>query len=214
MSTAPPDAPPAPDPTATPPAADPPAPTPPPAPEPAKLTAEQQAAVDQAIKDRLARQKTSDRAAWEAELKQLAEREQMDAAERARAEKADAEKATAEVTSKATKRIVAADAKVALLSEGVDPKQIAAAVKLADLDGLDPDADDYDAQVAAAAKKVITDLPALKATRTSGGPSGGEFTPDPNAKVWTKAEVAKLSVAEFDKHEAEITKQMQTIGLK
>lgn len=208
------EAPPAPPetPPATPPA--PAADAPPAPPEPAKLTAEQQAVVDKAISDRLARQSTADRQKWEADLKAYAEREQMDAATKANAEKADAETKAAEVTTKAQQRVVAADAKVALIAEGVDAKNVAAAIRLADLEGLDPDADDYDTRLAAAAKKVLTDLPALKTGASSAAPSGGEFNADGKAKVWTRAEVAKLSTAEFDKHEAEITKQMQSIGLK
>jgi len=203
------------DPPPAPPAAPPADGTPPPAPAAdGKVTfsAEQQAALDEIIAKRTARAAADARTQYEADLKLIAEREQMDAAARAQAEKADLEKASAEKVTAAEKRAMRSDARAELIALGVPKASADTALRLVDLDSIESP-DDADA-IAAACAAAVAAVPGLIPTAAAGGPSGGEFTPDGTTKVWTKDEVGALSPTEYDTHRAEIMKQMQTIGIK
>jgi len=203
------------DPPPAPPAATPADGTPPPAPAAdGKVTfsAEQQAALDEIIAKRTARAAADARTQYEADLKLIAEREQMDAAARAQAEKADLEKASAEKVTAAEKRAMRSDARAELIALGVPKASADTALRLVDLDSIESP-DDADA-IAAACAAAVAAVPGLIPTAAAGGPSGGEFTPDGTTKVWTKDEVGALSPTEYDTHRAEIMKQMQTIGIK
>ena len=198
------------------PPAEPPADGTPPAPpaDGGKVTfsAEQQAALDEIIAKRTARAAADARTQYEADLKLIAEREQMDAAARAQAEKADLEKASAEKVTAAEKRAMRSDARAELIALGVPKASADTALRLVDLDSIESP-DDADA-IAAACAAAVAAVPGLIPTAAAGGPSGGEFTPDGTTKVWTKDEVGALSPTEYDTHRAEIMKQMQTIGIK
>jgi hypothetical protein len=195
-------------------------PTPPetPAPAPADggkvtFTPEQQAHMEELLARRSARAAADARTKYEADLKLIAEREQMDAAARAQAEKADLEKASAEKVTAAEQRVVRSDARAELIAAGVPKASADTALRLVDLDGISPGDDGYDEAVAAACAKAIAAVPGLIPT-TASGPSGGEFTPEGGGKVWTRDEVGALTPAEYDKHRSEIMKQMQTTGIK
>lgn len=176
------------------------------------FSAEQQAALDEIIAKRTARAAADARTQYEADLKLIAEREQMDAAARAQAEKADLEKASAEKVTAAEKRAMRSDARAELIALGVPKASADTALRLVDLDSIESP-DDADA-IAAACAAAVAAVPGLIPTAAAGGPSGGEFTPDGTTKVWTKDEVGALSPTEYDTHRAEIMKQMQTIGIK
>lgn len=205
------------DPPPAPPAAPPADGTPPPDPAAdGKVTfsAEQQAHMEELLARRSARAAADARTKYEADLKLIAEREQMDAAARAQAEKADAERVAAEKVTAAEQRVVRSDARAELIAAGVPKASADTALRLVDLDGISPGDDGYDEAVAAACAKAIAAVPGLIPATASGAPSGGEFTPEGGGKVWTKDEVAALTPTEYATHRAEIMKQMQTTGIK
>ena len=217
MSDAPPiDAPPAPpagDQPPAPPAADGGAPAKP------QYTPEQQAHIDQMAAEIRAQTRAAaeqaTRAKVEAEIRQLAEREQMDAAARAQAEKNDLEQAAAEKVTAAEKRAMQADARAELAALGVPKASLATALRLVDLESIE-NPDDADA-IAAACAAAIAAVPGLipaAGTPAPGAPSGGEFGADGTGKVWTAAEIAALSIEDYDKHRDAIQEQMRTIGIK
>lgn len=194
-------------------------PTPPETPAPdgggkVTFTPEQQAHMEELLARRSARAAADARTKYEADLKLIAERAQMDDAARLQAEKADLEKASAEKVTAAEQRVVRSDARAELIAAGVPKASAETALRLVDLDGISPGDDGYDEAVAAACAKAIAAVPGLIPTTASGAPSGGEFAPDGATKVWTRDEVGALTPAEYDKHRSEIMKQMQTTGIK
>lgn len=172
--------------------------------------AELQARIDAAVQSRLARERRK----FEEEQQQAAERAKMDETQRLAAEKADAEKAAAEAQAAADARIIRTEAKVAAIAAGVPAERIDAFLRVVDLaevtvvDG-DPEAEALKTAIEAA----LTAVPEFKGAPPA-APSGGDFGGTGAPKVWTRADISKLSPAEYEKHEAEILAQLSGAGIK
>lgn len=205
---------PTPDDPAVDPAADPAAP-PADAPAAISFTDEQKAHIEQQMAERVRRAEDATRKKLEAEITALGERAKMDDVARAQAERADAEKAAADTVAKANDRLKAAEAKAAAIAAGVKADRVALFLRNVDLDEVTvaDDGTPDTAAVAAAVAAALTIVPEFASPTTPAPPSGGDFGGSGSPKVWTRAEIAKLTPAEFEKHEAEITKQLQSAGV-
>lgn len=171
-----------------------------------------QARIDAAVTARLAKERKK----WDAEQRTAAERAKMDEADRLKAEQADKDKASDERLSAVNGRLVRAEVKSVALAAGVSKEKLARFMKIVDLDGIDVDDDgDVDEDAAdKAVKAALAEMPEFATATGATGSSGGEHNGRQGGKVWTRAEVDKLTAAEFEKHEAEIMAQMQASGLK
>lgn len=169
-----------------------------------------QADMDAAITKRLAR----DRAKLEADLKTLKERSELDEVARLKAELADRDTALSAKDRDVLAAKVGTAAERAAVTAGVKADRLERFMAIAsidDLDALTADGKPDTAAITALINKTLADWPEFKggkATTTTGtdlsengGPGG--------TKVWTRAEVDKMSVEEFAKHEDEITTQMR-----
>lgn len=172
-----------------------------------KLT---QAEVDAMFDREFSKRKTK----WEKDLAAYAEREGQTEVDRLKAEVADAEKATADGYRDVLAERVATRAERAALAAGVKPERIDRFLKvvdLSDLDGLTADGKPDDDAIAKVIGSTLDDMPEFKGA-DGGKPAsgGGDFSGSGGApKQWTRADVAKLTPAEFDKHEDEIMEQMR-----
>lgn len=148
---------------------------------PAELTAEQQAAVDAEVQRQVSATIKSKTAAAEAklaaDLKALADAENMDAEQKANARAEAAEKAADARVAASNTRLITADAKVAALDAKANPARVDALLKLADLSEVTVDEDgnvDADA-VKKAVNKALADFPEFKAEAApKPGASAGE----------------------------------------
>jgi hypothetical protein len=170
-----------------------------------------QAELDKLIDGRLAKARKS----WDDEAKQKAERAKMDEAERLKAEKADAEKAAADKVTGANKRIITAEAKLAALAAGVPKERLTRFLRNVDLDDIDvsDDGDVDEKAVAKAVKDALDDVPEFKGSangHSGNGQSGGEHNGGGQQKKFTRDEIAKMSVEEFEKNEQAIMAQMRS----
>lgn len=181
-----------------------------------------------ALQERLARQarqfeaqRAGDRAQWESDLKAYAQGENATAEEQAVAGRLAAESNAAKAEAKALATDVSASAQRLALAAGVNPARVAKFLKLLDLDpaAVAPGGKIVDASIQDLIDDELKDSPEFK----------GEATPAPKApegqaadhsgggndgapKVWTRAQVDALSVADFEKHEEAIMKQMREQG--
>lgn len=178
---------------------------------------EQQAHIDGLISKAHGKAKTQ----TEAEFKKWLDQQAMTESDRLKAEKVDAEKAVADAKAEVLATRVEAAAGRAAVAAGVNAAKVDRFMRLVDLDvealtaDGKPDADAIKAHVA----KVVEEWPEFKASgagngQGGNGSSGGEFNGGGGGKVWTKAEIAKLSTEEYEKHEDEILKQLATTGVK
>lgn len=137
-----------------------------------------QAEVDAIVEKRLGRAKK----AWEKEQAEAAEKAKMTEAERLKAEKAEAEQAAQARTDAANARVIRAEAKAAALAAKVKPERAKAFLKILDLDDIEVDDDgepDGDA-IKAAVKATLELMPEFKGTAT--GASGSEHGGEPESK--------------------------------
>ena len=102
-------------------------------------------------------------------------------------------------------RIVAAAAKEMIVI--VDDKKL-----VSDLDELTEDGKPNQAALTKLIGDTLADVPEFRG-QTAAGASGAEFGGDPAKKVWTRAEIAKLSADDYAKHETEILAQLQGPGI-
>lgn len=187
---------------------------------PVSFTPEQQAHIDSLI----AKQHGKAKATAEKEFKAWLDQQAMGETERAKAESAAKDKLVEEAKLEALTTKVETAAERAALAAGVKPERVAKFMRLVDLKDLDkvtddgkPDADAIKALV----EKELEDAPEFKGGagtgddgKGKGGKSGGEFTPN-GGKVWTRAEISKMSPEEYEKHEDEILKQLASpAGIK
>lgn len=182
---------------------------------PISFTPEQQAHIDKLISKTVGRERTR----LEGELKTLKDRGDMDEVTRLTAELADRDAAiaTSAATVLATK--VETRAERAALAAGVKPERLDRFMRLVDID-VDtltadgkPDADAITALVAT----TLADVPEFKgaASTTGGAPTGADLTGgNGQPKTWTRAEIAALSLEDFETHEAEINAQLKAGKVK
>lgn len=158
----------------------------------------------------------SEQSKFESDLKSLKERGDLDEVARLKAELADKDTAIAASDRKVLESRLETTAERAALTAGANPARVAKFLRTFDLD-LDSLTDDgkIDADaVKALVESELNDSPEFKSEgapkpANDGKPTGGDFTGANNsAKQWTRAEIAKLTPAEFDEHEAEISKQV------
>lgn len=174
-----------------------------------KLT---QAEVDAIVEKRLARE----RKAWEKRQADEKAKAEMDDAERAKAEKAEAEKAVEEARQEVLTTKVETAAERYAIAAGVKADRVTKFLRLVDLD-LDDLTDDGKVDGDAVKKLIDAEVaanPEFKGTTSKGGASGGDDFGGDGKKIWTRAEVAKLSQDEFEKHEKEILEQLGAGSIK
>lgn len=174
-----------------------------------------QADLDALVERRLGKAKRK----WDDEAKTYADRVKMDEAERAKAERADAEKVSAEKVKGANTRMIKAEAKSAALAAGVKADRLSRFLRNVDLDNVDVDDDGNldEKAVADAVKAALADVPEFAATGNGNGAGKGasaEFNGNGNTRKFTKDDIAKMSVDEFEKNEKEIMAQMRAGAVK
>lgn len=171
-----------------------------------------QADVDAIVTKRL----KAAQAKFETDIKAMKDRSDLDEVERLKAEMADKDKAIAAAERKALESTLSTTAERLALAAGVNPARVAKFLRTFDLD-LDELATDGKIDTDAVKLLVeheLNDSPEFLASTTpppvnGGAPTGGDFTgANQGGKVWTRAEIAKLTPAEFEEHEAEISKQV------
>lgn len=206
MTTPPADAPPA-DPPVDPPAGDPPAD--PPANNGGRVTftADQQAHIDKLIEK--AHGKAKGQA--EKEFKAWLDTQALSETERAQAEAQASAKLVEETKREALVARIEVAAERAALAAGVKPDRVTKFLRLVDLD-LDkltddgkPDGDAIKALVDAEAKANPEFL--AGSNGAGAGASGGEFNGAGDKHIFTRAEIQKMSVEDYEKNEAEIDRQ-------
>lgn len=138
-----------------------------------------QTEVDAILNKRLGQAKK----AWEKEQAEAAEKAKMTEAEKLKAEKAEAEKAAADRTAAADQRVIRSEAKVAAVAAGVKPDRTAAFLRVVDLDDIEigDDGDPDPAAIKAAVEATLKDFPEFKGA-TATGASGGEHGDTPKTK--------------------------------
>ncbi len=174
------------------------------------LTAAQQAHVDNLIAKATGKAKST----TEAEIRRYLEQQGMDEVDRLKAEKTAAEQLVEEARGEALDARIETTAERLALAAGCKPDRVGKLLKLISLDRDACSTDgkpDTDA-IRAIVEQELTDTPELKGTATPPGASGGDHAGTGDTKVWTREDIAKLSPAEFAKHEAEIDKAAQ-LGL-
>lgn len=163
----------------------------------------------------IAKRSGMQRKQWEKELAELGERAGLDEVERLKAEKADADNAAAEARREALSIRVETTAERLALKAGVKPDRVERFLRNVDLSDLDELTEDGKPNQAALTKLIgdtLADVPEFRG-QTAAGASGAEFGGDPAKKVWTRAEIAKLSADDYAKHETEILAQLQGAGI-
>lgn len=163
----------------------------------------------------IAKRSGMQRKQWEKELAELGERAGLDEVERLKAEKADADNAAAEARREALSIRVETTAERLALKAGVKPDRVERFLRNVDLSDLDELTEDGKPNQAALTKLIgdtLADVPEFRG-QTAAGASGAEFGGDPAKKVWTRAEIAKLSADDYAKHETEILAQLQGPGI-
>lgn len=113
---------------------------------------------------------------------------------------------------------VEVSAERAALAAKVDPARVDRFMRLVDLklDEVAADGKPDAAAITAAVAKTLAEFPEFAggaAPAAPAGASGTEFTNN-QAKQWTRAEIAKLTPAEFDKHKDEILSQTAAGSVK
>lgn len=141
-----------------------------------KLT---QAQVDAIVEKRLGKAKKS----WEKEQADAAEKAKMTEADKLKAEKAEAEQDAADKATAADARVIRSEAKVAAVAAGVRPDRAAAFLRVIDLDGIEigDDGEPDAAAIKAAIETTLKDFPEFKGTLKAGA-SGSEHGDVPKNK--------------------------------
>lgn len=170
-----------------------------------------QADLDALIAKRLDRERKK----WDTDAQAASERAKLDEVDRLKAEKADSDNAVAEAKREALSIRVETTAERLALKAGVKPDRVERFLRNVDLSDLDELTEDGKPNQAALTKLIgdtLADVPEFRG-QTAAGASGAEFGGDPAKKVWTRAEIAKLSADDYAKHETEILAQLQGPGI-
>jgi hypothetical protein len=185
------------------PAVDPPAD--PPAVDDVAFTPAQQAHIDKLI----GKAKGTAKTAAEKELKTWLEQQSMTEADRLKAEKAQLEQEREAARAEILTTKIETAAERAAIAAGVKPDRVDRFLRLVDLTDRDeltadgkPDSD----AITAAVAKALGDVPEFKGepARPSGSSGSDGMNGNGDRKTWTREEIAKMSVADFEKHEDEI----------
>lgn len=169
------------------------------------FTPAQQAHIDKLI----GKAKGTAKTAAEKELKTWLEQQSMTESDRLKAEKAQLEQEREAARTEILTTKIETAAERAALAAGVKPDRVDRFLRLVDLTDRDeltadgkPDSDAINAAVA----KALTDVPEFKGepARPSGSSGSDGMNGDGDRKTWTREEIAKMSVADFEKHEDEI----------
>lgn len=175
-----------------------------------------QAEVDALIDKRIARERSK----LESDLKTMKDRSDMDEVDRLKAELADRDKALEAKDAANLSGRVETRAERLAIAAGVNPKRVDRFMRLLDLTDLDSLATDGkpdDDAIKALVDAELDATPEFKgaASGATSTPTGADFTgAGGTPKVWTREAIDKLSVEEFEKHEAEITAQMRAGKVK
>ena len=170
-----------------------------------------QADLDALIAKRLDRERKK----WDTDAQAASERAKLDEVDRLKAEKADSDNAVAEAKREALSIRVETTAERLALKAGVKPDRVERFLRNVDLSDLDELTEDGKPNQAALTKLIgdtLADVPEFRG-QTAAGASGAEVGGDPAKKVWTRAEIAKLSADDYAKHETEILAQLQGPGI-
>lgn len=161
-----------------------------------------QAELDKIIGDRLKRERKD----WETKLEDEKKKAAMTEADKLKAEREEADKHAAAKTEAANKRIITAEAKLALQAAGIKPERIPAALKLADLSSVivgddgEPDA----GAIKAAVARVSKDFPEI----ITGGrmpKAGGDFSKaHPGEKPLSEEIIGRMSTSELKRRLPEV----------
>lgn len=171
-----------------------------------EFTAEQQAAIDKLVAERVKRAETAAEKRAKEQAAEAAKRAQMDETERLKAEREDAEKRATEAVARAEKTLVTAEARIAAAAAGAKPERIDRILRLLDLDGVAVDDGTPDGKAIAAAVKALKgEVPELFGV-ASPARSGTEIEGGEGKRTWTRAQIAELGKKpdEYAKHEADI----------
>lgn len=171
-----------------------------------EFTAEQQAAIDKLVTERVKRAETAAAKRATEQAAEAAQRAQMDETERLKAEKADADKRAAEAEARANRTLVNAEARIAAAAAGAKPERIDRILRMLDLEDVAVEDGTPDAKAVAAAVKALKgDVPELFGSAAPAR-SGTEIEGGEGKRTWTRAQIAELGKkpAEYAKHEADI----------
>lgn len=185
------------------PAVDPPAD--PPAVDDIAFTPAQQAHIDKLI----GKAKGTAKTAAEKELKTWLEQQSMTEADRLKAEKAQLEQEREAARAEILTTKIETAAERAAIAAGVKPDRVDRFLRLVDLtdrDELTADGKPDNDAITAAVAKALGDVPEFKGepARPSGSSGSDGMNGNGDRKTWTREEIAKMSVADFEKHEDEI----------
>jgi len=171
-----------------------------------EFTAEQQAAIDKLVTERVKRAETAAAKRATEQAAEAAQRAQMDETERLKAEKADADKRATEAEARANRTLVNAEARIAAAAAGAKPERIDRILRMLDLEDVAVEDGTPDAKAVAAAVKALKgDVPELFGSAAPSR-SGTEIEGGEGKRTWTRAQIAELGKkpAEYAKHEADI----------
>lgn len=172
------------------------------------FTPAQQAHIDRLI----ARQHGKAKTQAEKDMKAWLEQQSLSEADRLKAEKAQLEQERESARAEVLATKVETTAERAAVAAGVKPDRVDRFMRLVDLSDLDelaadgkPDSDAIKAAVA----KALADVPEFKGEPAKSGSSGSDgMNGNGDRKTWTREEIAKLSVEDFEKHEKEINEAL------
>lgn len=177
--------------------------------EPVTFTPAQQAKIDQLIAKAHGKAKTQ----AEKELKDWLDQQNLTAEQQAQAQAQQATQLAEDAKRDLLAGRVEVAAERAALKAGVRPERIDRFLKLADLTDLDNLTSDGKADpdaIAQVIEQTLADVPEFKGTTAPVTATGGDMSQGTTSKkTWTRAELAKLTPAEFAEHEAEIEAQIR-----
>lgn len=169
------------------------------------FTPAQQAHIDKLI----GKAKGTAKTAAEKELKTWLEQQSMTESDRLKAEKAQLEQEREAARAEILTTKIETAAERAAIAAGVKPDRVDRFLRLVDLTDRDeltadgkPDGD----AITAAVAKALADVPEFKGepAKPSGSSGSDGMNGNGDRKTWTRDEIAKMSVADFEKHEDEI----------
>lgn len=168
-----------------------------------------QADVDRIVQERLNRAEKKWKTTYEAQLEEERKKAAMTETEKLKAEKEEAEKKAQDAMRVANERLLQAEVKAAAVALNiVDPD---AAYALMDKDLVEIDEGGTIKDVNKALTALIADKPYLVREKEK-QPIGGGSRPAPTdtpTKVYTKAELERMSPDEINKHWGDISEQLQ-----
>lgn len=171
---------------------------------PVAFTPAQQAHIDKLI----GKAKGTAKTAAEKELKAYLDQQSLGEADRLKAEKTQLEQEREDARAEVLATKIETSAERAAIAAGVKPDRVdrfMRLVNLADVDDLTVDGKPDTEAIKAAVATALADVPEFKGTPAKTGSSGSDdMNGTGDKKTWTRAEIAAMSVADFEKNEDEI----------